>query len=144
MVRPPTLTYKLSAVLSTRTAQGAHHQLINSLSFFIGSALTVLDAGLALKTHGSFVKGLTPLRAGLAGFCLSFKLSAPAILKEPTFFSCPAATLIKASIVSFTSFCFKPVDSATDLYAADAVMAFAPCAPFIAFIAFMALPMYSA
>merc|ERR1712232_960243 len=49
-------------------------------------ALTVLDAGFALKTHGSFVKGLTPLRAGVAGFDFSFKLSAPAILKEPAFF----------------------------------------------------------
>ena len=33
------------------------------------------DAGLALRTHGSFVKGLTPLRVGVAGFDFNFKLS---------------------------------------------------------------------
>merc|ERR1712187_690106 len=96
------------------TAQGAHHQFTNSFNFFIGRALTVLDAGLALKTHGSFVKGLTPLRAGVAGFDFNFKLSAPAILKEPDFFSWSAATPTKASITPFTSFDFKPVVSETD------------------------------
>merc|ERR1711879_531941 len=90
-------------------------QFTRSFIFFRGRALTVLDAGFALKTHGSFVKGFTPFRAGLAGFCLSFKFSAPANLKEPTFFSCTAATPTRASMTPLTSFVFKPVDSATDL-----------------------------
>merc|ERR1719198_2454319 len=53
-------------------------QLTISLSFFIGRARTVLDAGLALKVHGSFVNGLTPFRAGWAGFFFSFMFKAPA------------------------------------------------------------------
>merc|ERR1719436_1363508 len=97
-------------------------QLTISLNFFMGNALTVLDAGLALNTQGSFVNGFTPFRAGVAGFCLS----------------CVAATPNIASTVPFTSFAFKPVDSATDLYAAVAVIGFAPFATLAAFIAFMA------
>ena len=54
----------------------------------------VLDAGLALKTHGSFVKGLTPFLAGLAGFFFNFSLSMPASLKDPFFFTSDAATAI--------------------------------------------------
>ena len=60
-----------------------HAQLTISLSFFIGKARTVLEAGFALKTHGSLVNGFTPLRAGLAGFFFNFKFKAPATLKEP-------------------------------------------------------------
>merc|ERR1719247_2473918 len=89
-------------------------QLIISLSFFIGKARTVLLAGFALKTHGSFVKGLTPFRAGLAGFFLSFMFNAPASLNDPFFFNCSAATLTMPSITAFTSFCFKPQVSATE------------------------------
>jgi len=38
---------------------------------------TVLEAGLALKTQGPLVKGLTPSRAGVAGF-FNFKFKQPA------------------------------------------------------------------
>merc|ERR1711976_1117092 len=98
-------------------------------------ALTVFDAGLALKTHGSFVNGFTPFLAGVAGFFLSFMLSAPASLKEPFFFNSLAATATMPSTTPFTSFAFRPVVSATALYAAVAVIPVA--APFIAFIAFI-------
>merc|ERR1719356_397843 len=104
-------------------------------NFFIGNVLTVFEAGLALKTHGSFVNGFTPLRAGVAGFFLSFMFNAPASLKEPFFFSCSAATATMPSTTPLTSFTFRPVVSATALYAAVAVMPWA--APFIAFIAFI-------
>merc|ERR1719488_433009 len=104
-------------------------QLIISLSFFIGSALTVFDAGLALKTHGSFVKGLMPFLAGRAGFFLSLRFKAPASLKEPFFLSCSAAI---SMMPSMTALLFKPVVSATELYAAPEVMEPE------AFIAFMA------
>merc|ERR1712151_564982 len=67
-------------------SRAVHAQFTSSLSFFIGSAFTVLEAGLALKTQGSFVNGFTPLRAGVAGFDFSFRLSMPAILNEPVFF----------------------------------------------------------
>merc|ERR1719408_130280 len=90
-----------------------------------------MRAGVA----GSFVNGFTPLRAGVAGFFLSLRLSAPASLKDPEVFSCSAATAMMPSMTPFTSFAFKPVVSATAEYAAVAVMAFA--APFVAFIAFI-------
>merc|ERR1719488_390964 len=111
-------------------------QLIISLSFFIGSALTVFDAGLALKTHGSFVKGLMPFLAGRAGFFLSLRFKAPASLKEPFFLSCSAAISMMPSMTAFTSLLIKPVVSATELYAPLAVMA--DPAAFIAFMAFIA------
>merc|ERR1719379_210675 len=115
-------------------------QFTISLNFFIGNALTVFDAGLALKTHGSFVKGFTPFLAGVAGFFLSFRLSAPASLKAPFFSNSPAATATMPSMTPFTSFAFRPVVSATALYAALAVIPLA--APFIAFIGAMAAEMY--
>merc|ERR1711908_239023 len=88
-VRPPTPIRKM-----TRLGKSTHQlrdQLIISLSFFIGKHLTVLLAGLALKTHGSLVNGLTPLRAGRAGFFFNFMFKRPAILNEPLFLSSPAA-----------------------------------------------------
>merc|ERR1719198_1324173 len=90
-------------------------QLTISLSFFIGRARTVLDAGLALKVHGSFVNGLTPFRAGWAGFFFSFMFKAPASLNWPFFLSSPAATSTRPSTTSFTSFALRPVVSATEL-----------------------------
>eukprot|EP00403_Amphidinium_massartii_P027295 CAMPEP_0178398736 /NCGR_PEP_ID=MMETSP0689_2-20121128/14924_1 /TAXON_ID=160604 /ORGANISM="Amphidinium massartii, Strain CS-259" /LENGTH=119 /DNA_ID=CAMNT_0020019503 /DNA_START=115 /DNA_END=474 /DNA_ORIENTATION=+ len=80
---------------------------------------TVLLAGLALKTHGSLVKGWIPLRAAVAGLSLSFIFNMPASLKEPAFFTCVAERLISASTALFTSFLFKPVFSATVLSTAD-------------------------
>merc|ERR1712232_1457467 len=97
------------------------NQFTSSLSFFMGSAFTVLDAGLALKTQGSFVNGFTPFRAGVAFFVFNFNM--PAILNEPVFFNSSPAIAIRPSIVDFTSEVFKPDDSPTDLYAAVAVIA---------------------
>merc|ERR1719420_1426642 len=64
-----------------------------------------------------------PLRAFVAGLFFSFMFSMPAILKEPDFFTCSAATLISASTTPFTSFAFKPVVSATDWYTPLCVIA---------------------
>merc|ERR1719356_1441422 len=78
-----------------------------SFNFFIANVLTVFEAGLALKTHGSFVNGFTPLRAGVAGFFLSFMFKAPASLKDPFFFNCSAATATMpwaAPFVAFSAF----------------------------------------
>merc|ERR1712014_79357 len=114
-------------------------QLIISLNFFMGKPLTVLLAGFALNTHGSFVKGLTPFRAGVAGLFFSFRLTQPAILKEPFFLSSPAATASRPSIAALTSFDFNPAVSATAAYPPVTVRApdvFALV--FMAFIAFMA------
>merc|ERR1719198_1992645 len=93
------------------------------LSFFMGMAFTVFDAGFALKRQGSFVNGFTPLRAGVAGLTFSFKFSIPASLNDPDFFICSAANVITPSTAPLTSFGFSPVDSATALYARDAVIA---------------------
>merc|ERR1719183_2430385 len=67
------------------------HLEIISLNFFIGRHRTVLLAGLALKTQGSLVKGLTPLRALVAGLFFSFMLRQPPSLKLPFFFNSLAA-----------------------------------------------------
>merc|ERR1719373_1363279 len=123
-------------------------QLIISLNFFMGKPLTVLLAGFALNTHGSFVKGLTPFRAGVAGLLLSFRFRQPPILKDPCFLSSAAATASKPSTAALTSFPFKPAVSATAAYPPETVkapdvfalafMAFMAFMAFIAFIAFMA------
>merc|ERR1719152_571105 len=96
----------------TAHGHGSLHSI--TLSFFIGRQRTVLEAGFALKTHGSLVNGLMPLRAFVAGLFFNFMFSMPATLKEPVFFTCSTATPIKASTTPFTSFVFKPVVSATD------------------------------
>merc|ERR1719478_283245 len=120
-----------------------------SLSFFIGRQRTVFEAGFALNTHGSLVKGLIPLGAFVAGLFFSFMLSMPAILKEPVFVTWATATPMNASMTPFTSLVFKPVVSATDwntpvcviappafIAALRAFMAFFMA--FMAFIVFMA------
>merc|ERR1719408_570912 len=120
---------------NTLVYQDLHEtQLMASLIFFMAMTLTVLDAGLALKTQGSLVKGFTPLRAGVAGFFFNFNFNMPASLKDPFFFISAAATSMMPSTALFTSLLFKPTFSATDAYAADCVMA--PVL-FMAFIAFM-------
>merc|ERR550537_668728 len=114
-------------------------QLIIALSFFIGKAFTVFEAGLALNTHGSLVKGFTPLRAGFAGVFFNFKFKEPQNLKEPFFFIWSAAIPTRASTAPFTSFGLQFAVSATARYAADAVITFDPPAFIaVAFIAFMA------
>merc|ERR1712100_259140 len=128
LMGPPTAAQK--RVRNTEEAP----QLIISFSFFMGRARTVLLAGFALKTHGSLVNGLMPLRAGRAGFFFNFRFKAPTSLKEPFFFNWSAATLTMPSTMAFTSFDFNPVVSATEPYACVAVMV-PLAAAFIAFIA---------
>merc|ERR1712157_350412 len=117
-------------------ARNTAAQLIISLNFFMGKPLTVLLAGFALNTHGSFVKGLTPFRAGVAGLFLSFRLTQPAILKEPFFLSSAAATPSRPSTAALTSFDFNPAVSATAAYAPVTVRA--PDVFALVFMAFMA------
>merc|ERR1719150_79458 len=126
--------------LAPEPGRSAHHgprhtsnytrcaQLSDSLNFFSGSTLTVCDFGFALKTHGSLVKGFTPLRAGTAGLILSFMLSTPANLKEPVFFSSFAAMPTTAPNTAFTSLGLRPAVSA-------AAAATAPCVIAAVFIA---------
>merc|ERR1719450_1632198 len=113
-VRPPQL---VSASKLHIFQWKLHSQLMASLSFFMAKTFTVFDAGFALKTQGSLVNGLTPFRAGVAGFFFSFMFNTPPSLKEPFFFSSSAASSMRPSTTPFTSFDFKPVVSATELYA---------------------------
>merc|ERR1719152_933974 len=76
-------------------------------SFFIGRQRTVFEAGLALKTQGSLVKGFTPLRAAVAGFFFNFMFRQPASLKAPFFFSSDAAKSIKPVTTALTCFGFS-------------------------------------
>jgi hypothetical protein len=48
-----------------------------SLAALTGRALTILRAGFALKTVGSFVNGLMPWRAFVAGFFMTMNLASP-------------------------------------------------------------------
>merc|ERR1740138_1661458 len=85
-----------------------------SFNFFMASALTVLEAGLALNTQGSLVNGLMPFFAGDAGFFFSFKFNMPASLKLPFFLISAQATAKRASMTPFTCLPFNPLVSATD------------------------------
>merc|ERR1719350_2672970 len=89
-------------------------QFTSPLNFFMGNTFTVFDAGFALNTHGSFVNGFTPFRAGVAGFFFSFRFNMPQILNEPFFFNWSAATATRPSTAAFTSFGFSPTVSATE------------------------------
>merc|ERR1712070_891112 len=76
-----------------------------SFNFFMASALTVFEAGFALKTQGSFVKGLMPFFAGVAFFFFNFKFNMPASLKFPFFLISAHATPKRASMTPFTCPC---------------------------------------
>merc|ERR1719231_1369164 len=120
------------------TPGGHSLQLIISFSFFIGKPFTVFEAGLALNTHGSFVNGFTPLRAGVAGFTFNLRLMKVPNLNLPPFFSCCAAKVTTPSIAPLTSFGFEPIVSATELYAPETVIAEPVFLAGLAFIAFFA------
>lgn len=58
-----------------------------SLATFSGDALTDLLAGLAANCIGSFVKGLTPMRASVAGLFTTDILTKPGMTNSPDSFS---------------------------------------------------------
>src|SRR5262249_32098907 len=58
-----------------------------SLAALTGRALMILRAGFALKTVGSFVNGLIPRRAFVAGFFMTMNLASPGITNAPVFLS---------------------------------------------------------
>jgi len=58
-----------------------------SLATFNGDALTVLLAGLAANSIGSFVNGLMPLRASVAGLLTTDILTKPGMTNSPDSFS---------------------------------------------------------
>src|SRR5216683_2856001 len=58
-----------------------------SLAAFTGRALMIFRAGFALKIVGSFVNGLMPFRAFIAGFLMTTNLANPGTKKAPVFLS---------------------------------------------------------
>jgi hypothetical protein len=60
---------------------------IASLAAFTGRALMIFRAGFALNTVGSFVNGLMPFRAFVAGFLMTTNLANPGTKKAPAFLS---------------------------------------------------------
>ena len=58
-----------------------------SLTAFTGRALMTFLAGFALNTAGSFVNGLMPFRAFVAGFLMTTNLANPGTKKAPVFLS---------------------------------------------------------
>src|SRR5215467_4081913 len=58
-----------------------------SLAAFTGRALTIFRAGFALNIVGSFVNGLMPFRAFVAGFLITTNLANPGTKKAPDFLS---------------------------------------------------------
>jgi len=58
-----------------------------SLTAFTGRALIIFLAGLALNIVGSFVNGLMPFRAFVAGFLITTNLAYPGTKKAPVFLS---------------------------------------------------------
>jgi hypothetical protein len=61
------------------------------LAALTGRALTILRAGFALKTVGSFVNGLMPSRAFVAGFFTTINLASPGTTNAPLMLSLPGA-----------------------------------------------------
>src|SRR3974377_1142062 len=58
-----------------------------SLAAFPGRALMIFRASFALNTVGSFVNGLMPFRAFVAGFLMTTNLANPGTKKAPVFLS---------------------------------------------------------
>jgi hypothetical protein len=58
-----------------------------SLTAFTGRALITFLAGLALNIVGSFVNGLMPFRAFVAGFLMTTNFAKPGTKKAPVFLS---------------------------------------------------------
>jgi hypothetical protein len=58
-----------------------------SFAALTGRALTILRAGLALNTVGSFVNGLMPARSFVAGFLMTTNFAKPGSRNTPLFLS---------------------------------------------------------
>src|SRR5215471_6318271 len=74
-----------------------------SLAALTGRALMILRAGFALKTVGSFVNGLIPRRAFVAGFFMTMNLASPGITNAPVFLSSLWPISATASTTPLTS-----------------------------------------
>src|SRR5690606_23945557 len=89
-------------------------QAAASLSFLSGRTLTLTEAGLAANHCSSLVKGLMPLRRGLAGTFCEVILSMPGRVNEPTprLLSEPAMVSSSEASTARTSLAATPLVSA--------------------------------
>src|SRR5690625_21748 len=89
-------------------------QAAASLSFLSGRTLTLTEAGLAANHCSSLVKGLMPLRRGLAGTFCEVILSMPGRVNEPTprLLSEPAMVSSSEANTARTSLAATPLVSA--------------------------------
>src|ERR1700721_2846167 len=83
-------------VVNSTSTDGRHPTA--SLVAFTGRALMIFRAGFALKTVGSLVNGLMPLRAFVAGFLTTTNLANPGTTKAPVFLSSLYAILASDSM----------------------------------------------
>src|ERR1700704_5930220 len=83
-----------------------------SLAALTGLARTIFRAGFALNTVGSFVNGLMPFRALVAGFLMTTNFAKPGTRKTPAFLSSLWPTVAMFSMTDFTSFLPSSVFSA--------------------------------
>src|SRR6267154_3218046 len=90
-------------IASVRQRQPAAYTA--SFAAFTGRARTIFRAGLALNMVGSFVNGLMPFRALVAGFLMTTNFVKPGTRKTPDFLSSLWPTLTIHSMTAFTSFC---------------------------------------
>src|SRR4029079_15719719 len=81
-----------------------------SLAALIGRALISFRAGLALSVVGSFVNGLIPSRAFVAGFLITTNFARPGTRNAPDFLSSLYAIVASPSRTSLTSFLLRPSD----------------------------------
>jgi ABC transporter substrate binding protein len=91
---PPTLLARADEVIAQPKAidrgtlpDAPHGYATASLTAFTGRALITFLAGLALNIVGSFVNGLMPFRAFVAGFLMTTNLANPGTKKAPVFLS---------------------------------------------------------
>ena len=134
---------RAAAVLPARwVAQSAA-----SLSFFSGRTFSLVVAGLALNTVSSFVKGLIPLRAFLAGTAMAVTFSRPGSTKVPAPFLLTDASTVpsRAAMTALTALGSTPDDWARwftrpVLLNASLIGFIGPVAGFAAFAVVLALP----
>jgi hypothetical protein len=82
-----------------------------SFATLSGEALTVLLAGFAANSMGSFVKGFTPLRASVAGLLTTVIFTKPGITNSPFSFSSLYPTVAMFSMTALTSLFETALDS---------------------------------
>src|SRR6201995_5257516 len=92
------------APAATPAPQLAANHATASLTAFTGRALTIFRAGFALKVVGSFVNGLMPWRAFVAGFLITMNLASPGTTNAPVFLSSLWPIAATASLTALTAF----------------------------------------